>query len=224
MNVVAQKSSAAAAPGAPAPAKRPPAHPAIVRVMHWIGAAAVICMVLSGWQIYNASPLLPFEFPGWMTLGGWLGAGIAWHLSALWLLLADGLIYLVYGIVSKHFRHDFLPISPRAVLRDLGRALTGRLGHRLGHYNAVQRLMYLGVILLAIFVVLTGLSIWKPVQLAWLTGLFGGYELARELHFSAMCLIVAFIVVHLTLVAIFPRTLLSMIVGLRKRADAETRP
>ena len=69
------------------------AHSLPVRIMHWIGATAVICMILSGWQIYNASPLLPFTFPRWMTLGGWLGGGIAWHLSAMWVLFADGFAY-----------------------------------------------------------------------------------------------------------------------------------
>jgi thiosulfate reductase cytochrome b subunit len=221
---MAARKTAGAASDAPAAQKRPAAHPLVVRVMHWIAAAAVICMILSGWQIYNASPLLPFVFPRWMTLGGWLGGGIAWHLTGLWLLLADGLLYLVYGFASGHFRRDFLPISPLGVLRDLGLALTGRLGHRLGHYNAVQRLLYLGVIVLVVFTVLTGLSIWKPVQLAWLTGLFGGYDLARVLHFSAMCAIVAFLVVHLTLVAIYPRTLLAMVVGLRRQDDGKGRP
>jgi thiosulfate reductase cytochrome b subunit len=67
-----------------------PAHPLAVRIMHWIGAAAVICMILSGWAIYNASPSLPFTFPCWMTLGGWLAGGIVWHISAMWVLFADG--------------------------------------------------------------------------------------------------------------------------------------
>src|ERR1700742_928662 len=122
------------------------AHTLIVRVLHWIGAFAIFCMISSGWQIYNASPILPFLFPQWMTLGGWLAGGIAWHLSAMWLLVADGVAYLIYGIVSGHFRRDFLPIGRRAVGHDLAQALRLRLEHRLGHYNAVQRLLYVGVI------------------------------------------------------------------------------
>jgi len=223
MTVMARNPASLGAPSPAMPA-RSAAHPPILRVMHWIGAAAVLCMILSGWQIYNASPLLPFVFPAWMTLGGWLAGGIAWHLAGLWLLLADGLLYLTYGFASGHFRRDFLPLDPRLVVRDLGRALTGRLAHRLGHYNAVQRLLYAGVLLVIVLTVLTGLSIWKPVQFAWLTDLFGGYDRARVLHFSAMCLIVTFLVVHLTLVAIFPRTLFAMIVGLRRQDDAEDRP
>jgi thiosulfate reductase cytochrome b subunit len=197
------------------------AHPLIVRVMHWIGAFAIICMILSGWQIYNASPILPFVFPQWMTLGGWLAGGIAWHLSAMWLLVADGLAYVVYGIASGHFRRDFLPIGPRTVGHDLVQALRLRLSHRLGHYNAVQRLLYAGVIVVVILTVLTGVSIWKPVQLDWLADLFGGYDIARRIHFALMSLIVGFLLVHLSLVVLFPRTLISMLVGLRGDSSAE---
>ena len=205
-------------------AKPAPAHTLIVRVMHWIGAFAILSMILSGWQIYNASPILPFVFPQWMTLGGWLAGGIAWHLSAMWLLVADGLAYLVYGIASGHFRRDFLPIGPRAVGHDLIQALRLHLDHRLGHYNAVQRLLYAGVIVVVILTVLTGVSIWKPVQLGWLTDLFGGYDLARRIHFALMSLIVGFLLVHLALVALFPRTLISMLVGLRRDGNADEHP
>ena len=205
-------------------AKSGPAHPLIVRVMHWIGAFAIICMILSGWQIYNASPILPFMFPRWMTLGGWLAGGIAWHLSAMWLLVADGLAYLVYGIASGHFRRDFLPIGPRTVGHDLIQALRLRLSHRLGDYNAVQRLLYAGVIAVVILTVLTGVSIWKPVQLGWLTDLFGGYDISRCIHFALMSLIVGFLLVHLSLVVVFPRTLISMLVGPRRDSGAEPFP
>jgi thiosulfate reductase cytochrome b subunit len=198
------------------------AHPWPIRIMHWIGVYAVGCMVLSGWQIYNASPDLPFVFPPWMTLGGWLAGGIAWHISAMWLLFADGIAYLVYGIASGHFRRHLTPPHPRDVAGDLGRALRFRLPHRLGHYNAVQRLFYDGVILVIALAIVTGLSIWKPVQFGWLTGLFGGYPVARLVHLTMMGLIVMFVIVHLTLVAIYPRTLVSMLAG--KPADPETTP
>jgi thiosulfate reductase cytochrome b subunit len=188
--------------------------------MHWIGATAVICMILSGWAIYNASPSLPFSFPAWLTLGGWLAAGIAWHLSAMWVLFADGVAYLGYAILSGHFRRDVRPVGPKAVLRDLGGALRLRLGHRLGHYNAVQRLLYTGVIVVICLSVVTGLAIWKPVQLGWLTALFGDYPMARHIHLAMMALIVGFLVIHLVLVALFPRTLISMLVPLR--AEPET--
>ena len=199
------------------------AHPVAIRIMHWLGAYAIICMILSGWQIYDASPILPFTFPRWMTLGGWLGGAIAWHLGAMWLLVADGLCYLAYGLVSGHFRRDMLPIGPSVVLRDLVAALRFRLVHTLGHYNAVQRALYVGVMGLAALMVATGLSIWKPTQLSWLTALFGGYPTARVLHFILMSLIVGFLVVHVVLVALYPRTLVAMTIGARHQPDAEVR-
>jgi thiosulfate reductase cytochrome b subunit len=182
---------------------RPPAHPLPIRIMHWIGVTSIICMMLSGWAIYNASPSLPFTFPRWMTLDGWLAGGIAWHISVMWVLFADGAAYLFYGFYSGHFRRDITPRGPRAVIRDMWAALTGRLGHRLGHYNAVQRLLYTGVIAVICVAVVTGLSIWKQVQLGWLTDLFGGYPVARLIHLAAMICIALFLIVHLMLVAIF---------------------
>jgi thiosulfate reductase cytochrome b subunit len=182
--------------------------------MHWIGAISVLCMMLSGWAIYNASPSLPFAFPRWMTLGGWLAGGIAWHISVMWVLFIDGSAYLLYGFCSGHFRRDIRPSGPRAVIRDMWAALTGSLGHRLGHYNAVQRLLYTGVIAVICISCVTGLSIWKPVQLGGLTDLFGGYPVARIIHLAAMICIALFLIVHLTLVVIFPRTLVAMVTNM----------
>jgi thiosulfate reductase cytochrome b subunit len=200
-----------------------PAHPLPVRIMHWLGAVAVIFMMLSGWAIYNASPSLPFTFPRSVTLGGWLAAGIAWHISAMWLLFADGIAYLAYGFASGHFRREIRPVGLRVVLRDLGHALRFRLGHRLGHYNAVQRLLYAGVIVVICVAVATGLAIWKSVQFGWLTWLFGGYPFARGIHLATMFCILAFLVPHLLLVALFPRTLLAMIVGTRAEPEESAR-
>jgi thiosulfate reductase cytochrome b subunit len=190
-----------------------PPHPVVLRLTHWVGAAAMVCMILSGWQIYNAAPILPFTFPEWITLGGWLGAGIAWHIAAMWVLMVDGLIYLIWGFASGHFRRDFLPFSPSQLARDFTAALGFRLRHDLSAYNAVQKAMYAGVLLAAIGAVLTGLSIWKPVQLGWLTALFGGYPTARVLHFCLMSAIILFLTVHVILVAIVPATLRRMLVG-----------
>lgn len=190
---------------------QPAAHPLAIRLMHWIGAAAIICMIMSGFTIYNASPSLPFSFPGWLSLGNWLAGGIAWHIAVMWVLFIDGLAYLAYGITTGHLLHNFRPPGPRALLVDLGAALRGRLGHRIGHYNAVQRLLYGGVILVICLTVITGLSIWKPVQLGWLTDFFGGYPIARLIHLGAMLTILAFLVLHVTLALIYPRTLKSMV-------------
>jgi thiosulfate reductase cytochrome b subunit len=199
-----------------------PAHPVPIRIMHWIGVYAMGCMIFSGWAIYNASPSLPFLFPRWAGLGGWLGGGLAWHLSALWLLLVDGLAYLIYGFASGHFRRDLSPPRPAQVAYDLGAALRFRLAHHAGHYNAVQRLLYAGVIVAVVLQVMTGLAIWKPVQFGWLAGLFGGYPIARGIHLTIMFGIVAFVLIHVALVAIHPSTLKSMIVTVP--VETEKRP
>ena len=185
----------------------------ILRLTHWVGAAAMICMILSGWAIYNASPLLPFTFPRWAILGGWLGGGIAWHISAMWVLMADGLVYLVWGSLSGHFRRQWLPLSARAVRVDTIAAIRLRLSHRSDAYNAVQKLLYWFVLVAAVLAVASGLAIWKPVQLAGLAWLFGGYDIARRIHFVLMSAITAFIIIHVALVVVFPRTLLRMTLG-----------
>jgi thiosulfate reductase cytochrome b subunit len=189
-------------------------HPLIVRLTHWINAIAVVTMILSGWQIYNASPILPFAFPAWLTLGDWLGGALQWHFAAMWLLMANGIIYLAYAVVSGRLRARFLPISPHEVLRDLREALRGRLSHAdIAHYNGVQKLFYLGVIAALILVVLSGLAIWKPVQLWWLTFAFGGFQGARLVHFLAMIAIVGFLAVHVVMALIVPKTIRAMVFG-----------
>lgn len=185
-------------------------HPWILRVTHWLNAFAIIMMIGSGWQIYNASPLFGFQFP--IGIGQWLGAGIAWHLAMMWLLVGNGIVYLTWTVASGHWR-KLAPPGPRAIWRDLYAALTFRLHHEKGVYNAVQRLLYTGVILAGIIVVLSGLAIWKPVQLWPLCNLFGGYFAARYVHFFAMASIVAFLAVHLALVVLTPKTLPPMITG-----------
>src|SRR3954470_19732130 len=161
--------------------------PAWVRVLHWTNAFAMILMIMSGWQIYNASPLFNFRFSHSITLGGWLGGAIQWHLAAMWLLMANGHIYLTRGLVTGRFRKKLLPITPSGVIADTKAALTGHLSHAdLTTYHYEQKLLYVGIILVGVIIVLSGLSIWKPVQLQFLTALFGGYDFARYVHFAAM--------------------------------------
>jgi thiosulfate reductase cytochrome b subunit len=187
-------------------------HPVWVRVTHWINAIAMIMMILSGWQIYNASPLFPFVFP--IGLGGWLAGALLWHFAAMWLLVVNGLVYLALGIATGRFQHKLLPIRPSEVVRDFLASLRGTLSHAdLSVYNAVQRLLYLGVILAGIVAVLSGLSIWKPVQVQELTALFGGYDAARFVHFFAMATIVSFLVIHVALALIVPKSLRAMVIG-----------
>jgi thiosulfate reductase cytochrome b subunit len=196
------------------PAVDPVIHPAWVRITHWINAVAMLVMIGSGWRIYNASPLFPFVFPNPITLGGWLSGALLWHFAAMWVLAINGLVYVTLGLVTGRFRRKFLPIRPSEIAADVKAALTFRLSHDdLSTYNAVQRLLYLGVILAGVVVVLSGLSIWKPVQLQELTALFGGYEAARYVHFFAMAAIVAFLAVHILLAMIVPKSLRAMIAG-----------
>ncbi|MGE5156804.1 MAG: cytochrome b/b6 domain-containing protein [Gemmatimonas sp.] len=188
--------------------------PAWVRIMHWINAVAIILMVTSGWQIYNASPLFDFTFSRNITLGGWLGGALLWHFAAMWLLTINGLAYLVTGLATGRFRKKLLPISPKGVLADLRAALTFKLAHDdLSTYNYVQRLLYAGIILVGIVIVLSGLSIWKPVQFQYLTAVFGGYDVARYVHFVCMSLICLFLIVHVALALLVPKSLRAMIIG-----------
>ena len=196
------------------PASSSVIHPLWVRITHWVNAVAMVMMIGSGWQIYNASPLFAFEFPPGIALGGWLAGAISWHLAGMWLLVVNGLVYVTLGLATGRFRARLFPIRPREVTRDLGAALRGRLSHDdLAVYNAVQKLLYLGVICAGVVIVLSGLSIWKPVQFQELTTLFGGYDLARYVHFFAMSAIVAFLGVHIALALIVPRSLRAMIIG-----------
>lgn len=188
-------------------------HALTVRITHWVNAIAILVMILSGWRIYNASPLLDFKFPKDLTLGGWLGGALQWHFAAMWLLAVNGLVYVLYGFVSGHFRRDFLPVSLAAILRDIGAALRGKLPHELGVYNAVQRTAYLSVIVLGIVLILSGLAVWKPVQLQELAALFGGYEGARWVHFLAMVLVCLFVLVHVIMVMLVPKTFPPMWTG-----------
>jgi thiosulfate reductase cytochrome b subunit len=202
-------------------------HPLSRRIMHWINAASILVMIGSGWRIYDYYPALPlhFGFPYDWTLGGnltvteamnnddGLANALLWHFAAMWVLVLNFLAYLIAGAVSGHFRRDFLPLTPGAFARDFLAALRGRLRHRLGEYNAVQRAFYWGVLAAILVTILSGLSIWKPVQLHELTFLFGGYEFARVVHFFGMAAIVAFLVVHLALTALVPKTLVAMVLG-----------
>ena len=191
-------------------------HPRWVRITHWINALSIFVMVGSGWEIYTASPLpiFPFELPKSITLGGGLPGALAWHFAAMWLLVVNGIVYVTLGLLSGRFRTKLLPIRPREVLADLGAALRGKLTHDdISVYNAAQKLLYLGIILTGVVIVLSGISIWKPVQFQELTALFGGYDAARFVHFFAMAAIVGFLVVHVLLALLVPKSLRAMIAG-----------
>jgi thiosulfate reductase cytochrome b subunit len=199
----------------PEAATGPVIHPRWVRVTHWVNVLAMFMMIGSGWQIYDASPLFSFiYFPSHLALGQWLAGALLWHFAAMWLLVINGIIYVTLGIATGRFRRKLFPIRPRDVVRDFVAAMRGKLAHDdLSVYNAVQRLLYVGVILAGIVIVLSGLSIWKPVQLKYLTALFGGYDFARYVHFFAMASIVGFLTVHVALALLVPKSLRAMIFG-----------
>jgi thiosulfate reductase cytochrome b subunit len=192
-----------------------PIHPLWLRLTHWLNAFAALIMMLSGWRIYDASPVFPqIVIPPSITLGGWLGGALQWHFAAMWLLFFNGITYLAFNLLSGRFRVKFFPLSPRAVIHDLIAALRGKLSHAdLRQYNAVQKLAYLVVVTDLIVLVLSGLAIWKSVQFPLLRELMGGYDRARIVHFCAMAVMAAFVVVHVAMVALVPRSLLTMVRG-----------
>ena len=189
-------------------------HPVWLRLSHWINALAVVLMVMSGWRIYDASPIFAFSIPTAWTLGGWLGGALQWHFAAMWLLFTNGLFYLLMNIVTGRIKRKYFPLWPRDLWNDLRKAVTGKLGHAdLAHYNAVQKFAYLVVVLDLIVLVLSGLVIWKSVQFPLLRDLMGGYDNARIVHFVAMSIVVAFFVVHIAMVALVPKSFLTMVRG-----------
>jgi thiosulfate reductase cytochrome b subunit len=189
-------------------------HPIWLRLTHWVNVIAVFILVMSGWRIYNASPIFFFRIPDSITLGGWLAGALLWHFAAMWILVINGTLYLLLNVFSGRIAHKFLPIRPAEVLHDCLAALRGKLTHAdLRQYNSLQKLAYLFVVLDLIVLVLSGLVIWKPVQFPLLREAMGDYDSARIVHFVCMSLLVAFTVVHLVMVALVPRTLIAMLRG-----------
>jgi thiosulfate reductase cytochrome b subunit len=190
-------------------------HPLGLRIMHWINAIAMILMIASGWEIYNDEVIFGWlHFPHWMTIGGGAEGALQWHFAAMWLLMINGLCYLAYGIATGRFARKFLPIRPRDVLATVRDALRFRLGHDdITHYNAVQKLLYVGVIAIIVVQVLSGFAVWKPVQLSELAALFGSFQGSRLVHFIGMALIVGFLLVHVALALLVPKTIGAMITG-----------
>ena len=197
-------------------------HPAFLRVMHWTNAIFMIIMIMSGWKIYNDEVIFGFlHFPDAIVLGIWAQHALQWHFLGMWVLVLNGLIYLGYGIASGRFRRLLLPISPRSVIRDAIAALTFKLDHSdITHYNAVQKAMYIGVIGVIIVQVVSGLAIWKPVQFDYLIWLFYDFQGARLAHFIGMALIVGFMIVHVALALLVPKTILAMFTGGPRRTSS----
>ena len=190
-------------------------HPWPVRVMHWVNAVAMVVMIGSGWGIYNDSVIIyGLHFPHWMLIGSWAAEHLLWHFAAMWLLVLNGLAYLGYGVATGRFRQRLLPIRAAELIRTVRETLRLRFAHEdITVYNAVQKLLYIVVILAAVMQVVTGLAIWKPVQFSGLTALFGGFQGARIAHFAGMSVIVGFLAVHVALSLLVPSTLWAMLTG-----------
>jgi len=206
-----------------ADALQPRLHPLPLRIMHWINAAAIFIMIGSGWKIYNDDVIFGLlHFPDWIVIGKWAQYGLQWHFFGMWIFVLNGLAYLAYGIATGRFRRKLFPISMRELFATIGEALRFRLHHDdLTHYNAVQKILYLGVMLVGVLIVISGLALWKPIQFSELAGLFGSFQTIRLVHFLCMSAIVAFILVHVTLALLVPQSLVAMLTGGPAVADGK---
>lgn len=201
----------------------------VVRVTHWLNVVAVVLMAGSGMRIFNAYPrfarrgetfaLNPWEgtpIPASLTFGRWLGGARHWHFAAMWLLVANGLLYLGFLFFHGEWR-DLVP--RRGDARDAWQMvkfyLFVRKDHpRQGKHNALQKQAYFAMSVLGIVLVLSGLAIWKPVSLWFVTALFGGYKWARFVHFVAMSLLILLALVHVFMVfAVDPYALRAIVTG-----------
>jgi thiosulfate reductase cytochrome b subunit len=190
-------------------------HPLPLRIMHWTNAVAVIIMITSGWKIYNDEVIFGWlHFPEYLTLGKWAQHGLQWHFLGMWIFALNGLAYLTYGIFSGRFWQKLFPVSPREVIATVNDAMRFRLKHDdLTHYNAVQKVLYLGIILVGILTLMSGLAIWKPVQFSELLALFSDFQTARLVHFLCMTAFVLFLCVHVALALLVPQSLVAMVTG-----------
>jgi thiosulfate reductase cytochrome b subunit len=190
-------------------------HPVPVRLMHWINAAAMFIMITSGWGIYDDYVIIPgLHFAQAVRLGSWAVPSLLWHFAGMWLLAVNGLAYLLYGMITGRLRERLLPIRLRDVLQTVRDTLHLHIEHDdLTVYNAVQKLLYIVVIVAGISQVVTGLLIWKPVQFSSGVAVLGGFQAVRFEHFLGMTVIVGFVVVHVALSILVPRTLWAMLSG-----------
>ena len=210
--------------------RRPARNHPVVRITHWIAAVAIVVMVGSGLQIFNAYPsfhrkgegpfpLWPFEghpAPHWATFGGWLAGGRMWHFAMMWVLVANALVYLGFVYLHGEWR-DLVPRrgDPRDAWQMAKFYLYLRPDHPLqGKHNVMQKLTYFSLPIFAALIVLSGLAIWKPVSLGWITALWGGYVWARWWHFVFTMVVVALAAAHVFMVfAVDPYSIRAMTTG-----------
>jgi thiosulfate reductase cytochrome b subunit len=190
-------------------------HPWPLRIMHWVNAVVMLVMITSGWGIYDDDVIIRgFHFSSFWRLGDWAAWSLNWHFAGMWFLVINGLIYLTYGFASGRFREKLLPIRPAELVQTVADTLRFKIAHEdITVYNAIQKLLYIVVILAGVAQVITGLAIWQPVQFSGLVSLLGGFQTARVLHFAGMAVIVGFLIVHVALALLVPKTLWAMVAG-----------
>lgn len=177
-------------------------HPRIIRWLHWINVPILTLMIWSGILIYWANDIyitLPGSIYDALNLDHRLAEGMGWHFFLMWFFALTGILYLLALIFTGEWRElvpdlQNLKEAPRVILHELKILKTPP--KQRGKYNAAQKLAYFGVILMGIGSVVTGLAIYKPVQLGLITQILGGYEAARLEHFILMLGFVGFIFIH----------------------------
>jgi len=194
-----------------------PIHSLFLRVVHSLNAVTVLGLIASGWAIYNASPFYSITFPVSVTLGGYLTEALRWHFTFIWIFLITSTLFIGLRVFHGSSNHGptLIPISHKAIQSDLKNFFTLKLEHPLGEYNHIQRFLYVFVFLGFVLLILSGLGLWKPVQFQLFNDLVGGYEMMRRVHFWSMASISAFVIIHLTMVMLAPKTLLSIFFGLQ---------
>jgi Ni/Fe-hydrogenase b-type cytochrome subunit len=187
-------------------------HPAVVRLCHWAAAVAIAVLVASGLEIFAAFPSFGdkvpqrdlIDVPAAMRLGGWLGGALQWHLAFAALLIVTGVVYVVYQAASGNGRQVmFVPADVPGVWPMVRHYfLFGPKPAPAATYNPLQKLAYSLALALGALLVITGMALFKPVQLSWLVDAFGGWRLTRVWHFGAMLGLLAFIPGHLVMVVL----------------------
>jgi thiosulfate reductase cytochrome b subunit len=190
-------------------------HPWPVRIMHWINAVTMLVMITSGWGIYDDDVIIRgLHFDKAWRLGDWAAWSLNWHFAGMWFLALNGAAYLTYGFLTGRFRERLLPIKFSDILHTIAETSRLQIAHEdLTVYNAIQKSLYILVIVAGVSQVVTGLAIWKPVQFSGLVSLLGGFQAARSIHFAGMAVIVGFLVVHVALAVLVPQTLWAMLSG-----------
>lgn len=203
--------------------------PLLIRITHWVNVPVLVIMAMSGLEIllaypffgprgaeYGWVPLAGWMPPEWMRAGGWLAGARHLHFAFAWALVINAALYLGYLAVSGEWRRRLFwpPRDTRPAVQQLLFYLRVRKQAPAKNlYNGLQRSAYTGALVLAVLEVLSGLAMWKPVQLHRLTWLMGGYDGARVIHFLALLGLIGFVITHVVMVILHWRQFPAMITG-----------